>query len=262
MTILFTICGRAGSKGLAGKNLKTFHGYPLIAYTLAAIDLFKEQSNNQVDVALNTDSEDLQAMIKDYPGILMIERKKEHSTDTASKMSVIRDTYLQAKKISQVEYDYVIDLDLTSPLRTVSDIFKLMNKKEENPNLDVIFSVVDSRRNPFFNMVKEEENTVSLVNASTVTSRQQAPTIYDMNASMYLYDPNFLKENDYIFSGKCGAIKMQDYLVLDIDSEEDFKWMEYIYLKLVKEEPGLADIYNHISKIALFYSSKKVLIDL
>ncbi|WP_414838637.1 acylneuraminate cytidylyltransferase family protein [Carnobacterium sp. TMP28] len=252
MTILFTICGRSGSKGLAGKNLKTFHGYPLIAYTLAAIDLFKEQSDQQVDVALNTDSNELQTMIKEYPGILIIERKKEHSTDTASKMSVIRDTYLQAKKMRQVDYDYVIDLDLTSPLRTVSDIFNLIEKKEEKPNLDVVFSVVDSRRNPFFNMVKEEDHAISLVNASTFTSRQQAPTIYDMNASMYLYDKDFLQENEYIFNGRCGVILMKDYMVLDIDSEEDFKWMEYIYLKLVKDESGIEEIYNHIPNMSLF----------
>ncbi|QQP69572.1 acylneuraminate cytidylyltransferase family protein [Carnobacterium sp. CS13] len=251
MTILFTICGRAGSKGLAAKNLKTFHGYPLIAYTLAAMDLFKEQSSHQIDVALNTDSKELQKTIEDYPDVLLIDRKKEHATDTASKMAVIRDTYLQAKKIRQKEYDYVIDLDLTSPLRTVQDIFKLIEKKKEHPELDVVFSVVESRRNPFFNMVKEEGNSVSLVNASTFTSRQQAPAIYDMNASMYLYDPKFLQENEYIFNGNCGVIQMQDYMVLDIDSEEDFKWMEYIYVKLLEEE-GIQDIYSHIPKMTIF----------
>ncbi|MGB3161835.1 MAG: acylneuraminate cytidylyltransferase family protein [Carnobacterium sp.] len=256
MTILFTICGRAGSKGLAGKNLKKFHGYPLIAYTLAAMDLFKEQTNQHVDVALNTDSKELQMMIKDYPNILIMDRKKEHSTDTSSKMSVIRDTYLQAKKMRQIDYDFVIDLDLTSPLRTVLDIFNLIEKKKSQTDLDVIFSVVDSRRNPFFNMVKEQGGLVSLVNSSTYTARQQAPEIYDMNASMYLYDTKFLKENEYIFSGQCGAIKMQDYLVLDIDSEEDFNWMEYIYLKLVKDEEGIKEVYDHISKMGIFNSKK------
>ncbi len=252
MNILFTICGRAGSKGLASKNLKTFHGYPLIAYTLAAIDLFKEQSDYEIDVALNTDSDDLKTMIEDYPEVLFIERKLEHATDTAGKMSVIRDSYQEAKKTQSKEYDFVIDLDLTSPLRTVDDIFNLIEKKKANQELDVVFSVVESRRNPYFNMVKEEGETVSLVNASPFTSRQEAPTIYDMNASMYLYEPLFLQDNEYIFNGKCGVIQMKDYMVLDIDSEEDFKWMEYIYLKLLKEETGIQDIYNHIPKMMIF----------
>lgn len=252
MNILFTICGRAGSKGLASKNLKTFHGYPLIAYTLAAIDLFKKRSMYEVDVALNTDSNRLKKMIAEYPEVLIIERKEEHATDTAGKMSVIRNSYQEAKKMQSKEYDYVIDLDLTSPLRTVEDIFNLIEKKKTFPELDVVFSVVESRRNPYFNMVKEEGEVVSLVNASTFTSRQEAPVIYDMNASMYLYDPNFLQDNEYIFNGKCGVIQMKDYMVLDIDSEEDFRWMEYIYLKLLKDETGIQDIYNHIPKMMIF----------
>lgn len=252
MSILFTICGRAGSKGLVSKNLKKFHGFPLIAYTLSAIDLFKERSNYDVDIALNTDSPELQNMIKNYPDIMLIERKKAHATDKASKMAVIRDSYLEAKKIKAKDYKFVIDLDLTSPLRTVEDIIKLIDRKKASPNLDVIFSVVESRRNPYFNMVKEEGETVSLVNASTFTARQEAPTIYDMNASMYLYEPKFLQNNEYIFNGECGVIQMKDYMVLDIDSEEDFKWMEYIYLKLLEDESGIQDIHSHIAAMKIF----------
>ena len=67
MNILMTICGRAGSKGFKGKNLKIFHGNALIWYTLAVIDLFKSQTDANVDVALNTDSEELKLIVKKYP---------------------------------------------------------------------------------------------------------------------------------------------------------------------------------------------------
>lgn len=249
MNILITICGRAGSKGLQGKNLKSFKGYPLISYTLAAIDLFKQKVDANIDVALNTDSKELQQMAASYPGVIFIDRKEEFAGDTASKISVIKDTYEECKKVTGTHYDAVIDLDLTSPLRTVADIEKLVAVKKENPAYDVVFSVVDSRRNPFFNMVKEEGDFVSLVNASTFTARQQAPKIYDMNASMYLYDPKFLEEHTAIFQGKCGIIKMKDYLILDIDSEEDFVWMSYLYEKFLEEDEGIREIYTHIPKL-------------
>lgn len=42
--ILFTICGRAGSKGVAGKNLKTIYGKPMVYYSLSAIDLFIKEN--------------------------------------------------------------------------------------------------------------------------------------------------------------------------------------------------------------------------
>ncbi|CZR10735.1 CMP-N,N'-diacetyllegionaminic acid synthase [Trichococcus flocculiformis] len=251
MNILMTICGRAGSKGLKGKNLKSFNGYPLISYTLAAIDLFKQGIDAHIDVALNTDSTELQDMVGGYPDILLVERKVELAGDSASKIGVIKDTYLECKKRKGIQYDVVIDLDLTSPMRTVKDIENLLKTKIDQPLFDVVFSVVDSRRNPFFNMVKEEGDFVSLVNASTYTARQQAPKIYDMNASMYLYDPEFLEKHQAIFEGNCGIIKMKDYLILDIDSEEDFIWMSYLYEKFLEEDTGIKEIYDHIPKLNL-----------
>lgn len=253
MNILFTICGRAGSKGLTGKNLKFFNGYPLIAYTLSAIELFKSQTEHEVFIALNTDSQKLKESVSKMPNILLVDREKELTTDTVSKMKVICDTYFKAEKLINVKFDYVIDLDLTSPLRTVEDIKNLIKQKEINQDLDVIFSVVDARRNPYFNMVEIEGEHVKLVNKSNFTARQQAPSIYDMNASMYLYDPKFLMKNDYIFNGKCGIIKMKDYMVLDIDSQEDFEWMEYIYIKLLKEDQGIQQIYNYVKLNSSLY---------
>ena len=57
MNILFTICGRAGSKGFKNKNLKKMNGVPLVYYTLAAIKGFSDQyTNGQIRIAVNTDS--------------------------------------------------------------------------------------------------------------------------------------------------------------------------------------------------------------
>ena len=67
MNILFTICGRAGSKGLKNKNLKKLNGIPLVYYTLSVIGLYMDRHmENQVTVALNTDSKELQQLIKEH----------------------------------------------------------------------------------------------------------------------------------------------------------------------------------------------------
>jgi len=253
MNILFTICGRAGSKGLKNKNLKLFHGYPLIMYTLSAIDLFKKtfKDTHLIDIALNTDSKELQNLVKDYPQILIVDRKETLASDVASKISVIKDTYIQSEKITGEKYDYIIDLDLTSPMRTVEDIQKLIKQKIEYPNYDVVFSVVNSRRNPFFNMVQKNDQYVTLVNNSNFTARQQTPKIYDMNASMYLYDALFLTNESRIFDGNCGVIVMNDYLILDIDSEEDFEWMSHLYPKILEENQGIKDIFRNITLLTV-----------
>jgi CMP-N,N'-diacetyllegionaminic acid synthase len=86
----------------------------------------------------------------------------------------------------------VIDLDITSPLRTLKNIEALVDKKL-NSDADLVFSVTDSRRNPYFNMVMKTEKGYERVIKSYYNARQEAPEIFDMNASMYAYLLSFLQ---------------------------------------------------------------------
>ncbi|HEN2040315.1 TPA: acylneuraminate cytidylyltransferase family protein, partial [Enterococcus faecium] len=78
---------------------------------------------------------------------------------------------------------------------------ELIDEHLKNLDKDVYFSVVSARRNPYFNMVKRIENEVTIVNKSRYTSRQQTPEVFEMNASMYSFKPEFLKKSNYIFDG-------------------------------------------------------------
>ena len=81
------------------------------------------------------------------------------------------------EKNKNKKYDYVIDLDITSPLRKVSDIENIFNKEIETQS-DVVFSVVLSRRNPYFNMVeKTKDNKIVFSKPSSFVRRQDAPEV-------------------------------------------------------------------------------------
>jgi len=253
MNILFTICGRAGSKGIKNKNLKDFLGYPLPFYTVSAIDLYKKQNFDiSCDIVLNTDSLELIQMVKERLnfGIDIIERDPFLGLDNTSKVAVISNCLDIMRKRKSVTYDMVVDLDITSPLRTVNDIENLINKKL-NTDADVVFSVTDARRNPNFNMVKKIENGYERVIASNFNARQEAPEIFDMNASLYAYSPTFLDSGKGIFDGRCDVIKMLDTAVLDLDHENDFKFMEVIakylfdnYLEFKEVRDNIISCYN------------------
>lgn len=73
-------------------------------------------------------------------------------------------------------YDVIIDLDLTSPLRTDGDIENLI-EEYINGSYDVVFSVAHARRNPYFYMVKSVGNDYKRVLDSDLTARQEAPEI-------------------------------------------------------------------------------------
>lgn len=251
MNILFTICGRAGSKGIKNKNLKNFLEYPLPFYTVSAIDLYiKENPNINCDIVLNTDSNDLIKLFKENLNIQVdiIERDASLGLDNTPKVAVILNCLGVMKKRKAVIYDMVVDLDITSPLRTLFDVSNLIKQKRES-DTDVVFSVTDSRRNPYFNMVKKTESGYERVIASNFNARQEAPEIFDMNASLYAYSPEFLESGKGIFEVNCDVIKMLDTAILDLDHENDFELMQVIAKYLFEKYPNYRDIRNNIKTI-------------
>lgn len=231
MRILFTICGRAGSKGIKNKNLRVFCGKPLAYYTLSAIDLFLKQYGNEVeaDIAVNSDSEDLLNLLSDNSmrPVYVLNRKTELADDVTGKIEVIGDSYIRMKCQRGFDYDMVVDLDITSPLRTVKDIANVVTT-HSCTNADITTTVTHARRNPYFNQLKKTSHGYQKVISSQYTARQQAPEIFDMNASIYAFKPEFLLSGKGILDGYCECVEMYDTAVLDLDNENDFELMEVI----------------------------------
>ena len=255
MNILFTLCGRAGSKGVRGKNARDFLEVPLVWYSMAGIKLYIEKYINpedHVDVVLNTDSEDLIKLVEKVKDLQVgvLRRDASLAGDKVAKSAVIKDCLKRAKELYGVEYDEVVDLDITSPLRTVQDIKNVIDEKKERDDVNVVFSVTNSRRNPYFNMVKEENGVYVRGISSNYTTRQEAPVFYDMNASIYAYSPDALenKDNSTIFS-RADITLMFDTGILDIDSEEDYELMQVIAKYLFENNEAFGEIFNEVKSL-------------
>lgn len=255
MAILFTVCGRAGSKGLKNKNLKYFLGVPLSYYSLSAAYLYKRlhEAEDRIDVVLNTDSIELIQIVQNQTllNVDIINRNFSLGGDAVPKVAVIADCLCQMSKRRDCDYNLVIDLDITSPLRTVEDIENAVKQKKARQDTDVVYSVTGARRNPYFNMVKEENGYFVRAVSSNYTARQQAPVFYDMNASIYVYSPDALRTKDAatFFSSRCDAILMADTGVLDIDCEEDFELMQVIAKHLIQKNKKWSEIIDVANKM-------------
>jgi len=251
LNVLITVCGRAGSKGCKNKNLKNFLGKPLVYYTLSAAFLFKNQVKEMadVDVCINTDSFELsQIVLSKYPEVVYIERNADLGEDHVPKAAVWHNCIDVMKEKYEKKYDYMIDLDITSPLRRTKDIFNAFKLKLERSDADMVESVCQCRRNPYFNMYKEEGDYVSTVIDSNLTTRQAAPKVYDENASIYVLNTKFFDGNDknMLNEAKTVIYEMQDTAVLDIDSEEDFELMEVIAKYLYSKDIDFGNIYESV----------------
>ena len=94
MNILFTVCGRAGSKGVKGKNARDFLDVPLVWYSMANIALYIEKYSSKEDtvkVVLNTDSEPLIEIVKrvNTLPVAILRREESLAGDRVPKVAVI-----------------------------------------------------------------------------------------------------------------------------------------------------------------------------
>ncbi|MBN1645404.1 acylneuraminate cytidylyltransferase family protein [Candidatus Woesearchaeota archaeon] len=227
--ILVTICARGGSKGIKNKNIKELAGKPLIAYTIETAKKWGKASR----IICSTDSEQIAQAAKKYGAEVPFMRPTELATDTAGKLGVIRHAWKECKRIYNEKYDIVIDLDVTSPLRTVQDIENALAEFiHKQP--DILFSVVEARKNPYFNMVELDERGYAHLSKQPnkpVLRRQDAPKVYDMNASMYFYSINFMQDESHTTTTGADRISiyvMTDINSMDIDKELDFNFIEFM----------------------------------
>ncbi|OHE00538.1 MAG: flagellar modification protein B [Sulfurimonas sp. RIFCSPLOWO2_12_36_12] len=224
--ILCTICARGGSKGVKNKNIKALCGKPLIAYTIEqafASGLFEH-------IVISTDSDDIAKVAKQYGAEVFFKRSDEMASDTAGKLDVIKDAFVRSEEYYNKTFDYLVDLDATAPLRSVEDIKDSFKQFLDNHN-DNLITAMPSRRSPYFNLV--EVDSVGKVSLSkqldnSIVRRQDAPKSYDMNASIYIWKRDSILNEKTLFLETTGLYVMPEERSIDIDTELDYKFVEFL----------------------------------
>jgi CMP-N-acetylneuraminic acid synthetase len=235
MKTLITICARGGSKGIPGKNIKLLGDKPLIYYTLKIASVFASLNNN-VDVYLSTDSDEIKKTVcqLDLPFVNTgYTRPAKLATDSSGKMKVIHDVLRYAEEENKKEYDFIMDLDVTSPLRAIEDLNAAFDILKGYPEAFDIFSVNQANRNPYFNMVELNKGSsyVKLVKEGQFLTRQSAPKVYDLNASFYIYRRNFFKLDFKTPITEKSLIYEVPHMCFDLDHPIDYEFMSFLIKK-------------------------------
>ena len=229
MNILITICARGGSKGIPGKNIKMLNGKPLIGYTIDIAKRFQEKHGN-VEIALSTDSEEIMQVAEQCGLHSDYKRPDSLGGDNVGKIDAIKDIVLYTEDAKGIKYDYVLDMDVTSPLRTMQDLEEAFALMEADSNAINLFSVSEAGRSPYFNQVEQKENGYynKVKDAGTVLTRQSAPKVYDLNASFYIYRREFF---DLGYRGAItdrSLIYLMNHTCFDLDHPIDFEIISFL----------------------------------
>ena len=224
--ILGHIGARKGSKGVIRKNFRDLCGKPLIDWSLDQL-----LTHPMVDaVVVSTDDEEIydHAVAK---GALDIGLRPAHlATDEAPKWGVWQHALDAGQEKAGKDVTAFLDLDCTSPLRLAEDITGALTLfQAEHP--DMVMSVCEARKNPYFNLVEPDETGalhVSKPLPGGVWARQAAPTVYEHAASTYVVDPGYLRSAQTIYEGRVIPFEMPPERCVDIDSPFDFKMVEFL----------------------------------
>lgn len=229
MSILITICARGGSKGIPGKNIKMMNGKPLIWYTIQTAKKFQSMVPD-VDIVLSTDSDGIRRVAKECGLDSDYKRPDYLANDTCGKVDAIKDALLHYERQYNKRYDYLLDMDVTSPLRNADDLlnaFKIIEEQKDAINLS---SVSIAGKNPYFNMVEKKENGFyDLVKSDVLSlSRQAAPTVYEQNASFYFYRRMFFDMGYKSADTERSTIYLVPHVCFDLDNPIDFEFMSFL----------------------------------
>ena len=222
MSTIATICARGGSRGVPGKNIRPLLGKPLIVYTIE-----QALACPRIDaVYVSTDDEAIAGVARKAGARVPFLRPAELATAEAPKMPVIRHL-VTALEAQGVRAERIVDLDPTSPLRDLADIDACLALLDQAT--DVVITGYEAEKNPYFNMVEAgADGSVRLVKtpAKGVFTRQSAPRVYAMNASIYVWHRRTLDKG--LWDGRARLHVMPRERSVDIDSELDFKLVELL----------------------------------
>jgi N-acylneuraminate cytidylyltransferase len=225
--VLAIVPARAGSKGIPGKNSKLLNGKPLIAYTLEYVKTLFDTG----DICVSTDSQEIINIAEAYGVKAPFIRPSSLALDTSGSYEVILHA-LDYYSAEGKEYDAVALFQPTSPFRLKKHFVEALNSFQEEP-LDMIVSVKETKSNPYY--VLMEENKDGLLEKSKTGNfarRQEAPVVYEINGSIYIYDAEALRRcKSFSEFKKVRKYLMDDLYSTDIDTLPDWYFAEFLIQK-------------------------------
>lgn len=226
MKILAIIPARGGSKRLPRKNILLLDGKPLIAWTIEAA----KQSRYITEVIVSTDDEEIANISIEYGAKIPFKRPSALSDDTATSIDVVKHSIQFMKEIHHDEYDYVMLLQPTSPLRTFEDIngaVEMMISREA----DSIISMCECEHPPIWSNTLPEDLSIEDFDRKEFKNvrSQDIPKYYRYNGAIYLSSVNrLLQEESFSFYSNSYAYLMLQKKSIDIDSSLDFLLSEIL----------------------------------
>lgn len=217
------IPARGGSKRIPRKNIKDFHGKPLIAYSIEVA-----LSSKLFDkVIVTTDDEEIATIARQYGAETPFIRPKELSDDFTGTADVINHALNYLEQQGE-HYDYVCTIYATAPLLQKEYLTRGLEKLQHSTAIHA-FSCT-SMPFPIQRTFKITENErCKMFTPEHYTTRSQDLEEAYQDAGQFYWSKIGIVSKEILFGNESIPIIIPRYLVQDIDTPEDWQRAEFMY---------------------------------
>lgn len=223
---LAVIPARGGSKRIPRKNIKMFHGQPMIAWSIqAAID-----SGCFDEVWVSTDDEEIAVVAQVYGAKVPFLRPAYLSDDFATTADVMSHAVEEFGKINHALPDYICCLYATAPFVTKADLVQGLEKIKNNSDLNYVFSAT-TYPFPIQRAIKlNEHDTVEMFSPQYFNSRSQdLEEAWHDAGQFYWGTAEAWLNKAMIFASQSSVVELPRFRVQDIDTQEDWDRAEWLF---------------------------------
>jgi N-acylneuraminate cytidylyltransferase len=229
MSIVGFIFARGGSKGLPGKNIRPLMGKPLINWSIEhALSISRIER-----LIVSTDSTEIAAVAVAAGAEVPFIRPTELAQDSSREWLAWRHALNYVYETSGSLPETMVSIPATAPLRFSSDIERCIDLYQDG-GVDIVVTVTDSHRSPYFNMIEIQEDGLArlvIPPKAIISGRQGAPEVFDMTTVAYVARSEFVLRCEGVFDGRVGTVHVPPERAIDIDTLLDFQIAECLLIQ-------------------------------
>ncbi|MFD2170090.1 cytidylyltransferase domain-containing protein [Tumebacillus lipolyticus] len=210
--VLAVIPARGGSKGVPRKNIRDLAGKPLLAWSIEAA----KRSDHIDRVIVSSEDGEILDVAKAWGADVPFVRPELLARDETPGIDPILHALEQLP-----DYEYVVLLQPTSPLRTAEDIDRCIEQMLR-AKAPCCVTVTEPAKSPYWMYTLGADNRIEpLIQAEQVARRQDLPPAYALNGAVYVAETEWLKRSKSFLAAGVVAHIMPGERSLDIDTELD-----------------------------------------
>lgn len=225
MKYLVVIPARGGSKGIPHKNIYKVAGKPLLEYTIECMLGVKYDG----DLVVSTEDEMIAEVARHYEGVTIIKRPYKLATDNSKTEEALIHALTQMREMYNRQYDAVITLQPTSPLRTSKTIQQFITYFENNlENYDALLTLSENRSD-FWK--KGNDGNYERLFPEAPRRRQEREPLYVENSAIYVTTTESLLETNSVLGRRVNGFVIDEQEAVDINEFIDIALAESLILQ-------------------------------